>query len=233
MAEIMDRRPVFTLVMGCNGVGKSAWKRANYDRLPRHYYDQDSIAGGIGDWNDEDARRRTRVLVDAEIEKCFGARIDFGTESTFSGRPGPTLMARAVREGYRIEGCYIGTESWEINARRIDYRVLSNMGHYIDPKRLPERYRWSLSNLRKSLDDFDLLEVVDNSEEQENRIPEPAVQFVAEKGVVAMQLPDADMAKWCKELLRKREFDRRREQMPLAPAVRKEHRRRGVERDGC
>ena len=46
MAEIMGA--VFTIVIGCNGARKSAWKRANYDRLPRQYFDQDSIAGSIG-----------------------------------------------------------------------------------------------------------------------------------------------------------------------------------------
>lgn len=104
MAEIMDRRPTFTIVMGCNGSGKSAWKRAHYDRLPRKYFDQDSIAGGIGDWNDEDARRRTRDYVESQIAKCFADRESFGMESTFSGRPEPAMVARAVAEGYRIEG---------------------------------------------------------------------------------------------------------------------------------
>ncbi|MDE0125825.1 MAG: hypothetical protein OXN97_14725 [Bryobacterales bacterium] len=34
MSELIDPRPVFTIVMGCSGIGKSAWKRANYDVLP-------------------------------------------------------------------------------------------------------------------------------------------------------------------------------------------------------
>ena len=222
MAEIMDRRPVCTLVMGCNGAGKSAWKRANYDRLPRQYFDQDSIAGGIGDWNDEEARQRTRRIVDAEIESCFTQRESFGIESTFSGRPGPAMMARATASGYRIEGYYIGTESWEVNASRIDYRVLSNTGHYVDPKQLPQRYRWSLSNLRTRLHDFDLIEVVDNTEESIDRIPAPVVQFVAEKGVITEQLPARELAGWSKELLRRLELDRRREQ------AREEARRRSA-----
>ena len=222
MAEIMDRRPVFILVIGCDGAGKSAWKRANYDRLPRRYFDEASIAGGIGDWNDEEARQRTRRIVDAEIESCFTQRESFGIESTFSGRPGPAMMARATASGYRIEGYYIGTESWEVNASRIDYRVLSNTGHYVDPKQLPQRYRWSLSNLRTRLHDFDLIEVVDNTEESIDRIPAPIVQFVAEKGVITEQLPAHELAGWSKELLRRLELDRRREQ------VREEARRRSA-----
>ena len=55
MADQLDNRPVFTIVMGCNGAGKSAWKRDNYDRLPQQYFYQDSIAGGIA------ARGKSRV----------------------------------------------------------------------------------------------------------------------------------------------------------------------------
>ena len=40
VADQLDNRPVFTIVMGCNGAGKSAWKRANQDRLPERYFDK-------------------------------------------------------------------------------------------------------------------------------------------------------------------------------------------------
>lgn len=205
MAELMDRRPVFTIVMGCNGCGKTAWKRENREKLPVQYFDQDSIAGGVGDWNEEDARRRTRLYVEAEIDRCFAGGEDFGTESTFSGRPGPALLARAIENGYRVEGYYLGTASWEINAHRIERRVLTNTGHYIDPQRLPNRYQWSLSNVRKAMQDFDVLELLDNSEEYEPGIPDPTCQVVAEKGRITFSLPDGEMATWCRDLLWKRE----------------------------
>ena len=79
--------------MGCNGSGKSAWKRASYDRLPDRYFDQDSIAGGIGDWDSEDARQRTRRYVDEEVGTALRARMSFGIESTYSGRPGREMVA--------------------------------------------------------------------------------------------------------------------------------------------
>ena len=213
MAELIDPRPKVVIVMGCNGSGKTAWKRANYDRLPAKYFDQDSIAGGIGDWNDAGARQRTREYVDAEMAKCFRARESFGTESTFSGRPGPALVARAKAEDYRVEGYYIGTSSPDVNVRRIDERVLANTGHYVDPKEIPGRYRWSLSNLRRGLSDFDLVEVVDNSHTTIDRIPDPRIQFVAERGTIIEQLADPEMAAWCIDLLRQRELDRRREKL--------------------
>ena len=148
MADQLDDRPVFTIVMGCNGAGKSAWKRGNYDLLPERFFDQDSIAGGIGDGNSESARVRTRAIVDAEVAEAVANRLDFGTESTSSGRPGREMVDRVRNAGYRIEGIYIGTVSPEINIERIERRVRNNTGHRVDPARVPERYRYSLSNLR-------------------------------------------------------------------------------------
>ena len=199
MADQLDNRPVFTIVMGCNGAGKSAWKRDNYDRLPDQYFDQDSVAGGIGDWNSEEARERTRRIVDAEIASAIENRKDFGMESMSSGTPGRVMVKRAKAAGYRIEGVYIGTESPEINAERIRYRVGANTGHWVDVDRLPQRYGFSLSNLRKTAEQFDTLEIVDNSDHNATRVPEPSEQLVLEKGVVASRA--TVLKPWCETWL--------------------------------
>ena len=202
MADQLDSRPVFTIVMGCNGSGKSAWKRANYDRLPDRYFDQDSIAGGIGDWDSEDARQRTRRYVDEEVGTALRARMSFGIESTCSGRPGREMVERVRRANYRIEGIYIGTESPEINVARIERRVLEHTGHRVDPGRVPERYRCSLSNLRRSVEQFDQLEVLDNSRPDSLGIPQPVEQCVLECGEIVSRLPANEMAAWCAEWVR-------------------------------
>ena len=230
MAELIDPRPVFTLVMGCNGCGKSAWKRDNYDRLPQRYFDQDSIAGGIGDWNAEDARQRTRHYVGRQIEDSFAARRDFGIEITFSGRPGPDLLHAAIAAGYRVEGYYLGTASWDINARRIEYRVLSNTGHHVDARRLPEWYRYSLANLRRHFRRFDLLEMADNTVEAEDRIPDPILQLRAEKGAIRMRLADPQMAPWCAEFLQRLAADERKAQRREKLRAERGTRRRGMHR---
>lgn len=185
MADQLDNRPVFTIVMGCNGAGKSAWKRENYDRLPNPYLDQDSIAGGVGDWNSEESRARTQRIVDKEIAEAIEKRVDFGIESTYSGNPGPEMVERVKKAGYRVEGVYIGTESPEINAERVQHRVETNTGHYVDAGRLPQRYGFSLSNLRKTAEQFDDLEIVDNSEHDAGRRPRPIKQLRLENGVLA------------------------------------------------
>lgn len=102
MAEIIDSRPKLVLIMGCNGCGKSAWKRSGYDSLPEIYFDQDSVAGGIGDWDNKNARERARKYVYEKIAECFEPRLDFGFESSFSGRPGVELLERAVANRYQV-----------------------------------------------------------------------------------------------------------------------------------
>ena len=73
MADQLDNRPVFTTVMGANGAAKSAWQRANRDRLPERYFAKDSIADSIGRWNTPSARERTHEIVDAQPRRSAGA----------------------------------------------------------------------------------------------------------------------------------------------------------------
>ena len=190
MGDQLDNRPVFTIVMGCNGAGKSAWKVENRDRLPERYFDKDSIANGVGGWDTPSARERTDEYVDAEIDKALAGRYNFGMESTYSGRPGPELVERAIEAGYRIEGIYIGTANPEINIERIRTRVENNTGHHVDPERVPDRYRHSLHNLRRTADRFDELTIVDNTEERERGIPDPRTELVLEKGRTAWETRD-------------------------------------------
>ena len=224
MSELIDPRPVFTIVMGCNGVGKSAWKRLNYDSLPDRYYDQDSIAGGIGDWNSQEARERTREFVDQQIQECLDHRLDFGIESTFSGLPGPRMVQRMQQEGYRIEGIYLGTADPSINIARIEYRVFRALGHAIDPKRIPSRWKHSLSNLCKHADHFDQLQIFDNSKHDELRLPDPLEQYQLTRGKVVWQTPTPEP--WAAEWLDRLE----QRQASLQRRARKNARRQALKR---
>ena len=190
MADQLDNRPVFTIVMGCNGAGKSAWKRANRDRLPERYYDKDAIADGVGGWDTTSARERTDTIVSEAVEEAMAGRHNFGIESTYSGQPGRVMVERAARAGYRIEGVYIGTASPDINITRIQHRVDHQTGHHVDPQRVPDRYRHSLHNLRQTAGRFDELVIVDNSLAQDRGIPDPRIELVLERGSVTYAAPD-------------------------------------------
>ena len=221
MSELLDNRPVFTIVMGCNGAGKSAWKRLNYDRLPYPYIDQDGIAGGFGDWNNERNRQQVRHLVDEHIEKYVAHRLDWGMESTFSGRPGVAMVDRVQKAGYRIEGIYIGTDDPQINIDRIKYRVFVGSGHHVDPERIPNRYSHSLSNLYHNLEKFDDLELIDNSSfDGVHHLPVPIQQcrFESGKPVEGMN-GDKEHTAWVNQLLQRLERRLEHEAKLRSPAA--------------
>lgn len=224
MSELIDNKPVFTIVMGCNGAGKSAWKRANYDALPERYIDQDSIAGGFGDWNNPRNRERVREKVDVEIDEYIEAKLDFGMESTFSGLPGPTLVDRVVARGYRVCGVYFGTDSPNINISRIDYRVAVYQGHDVDPTRIPQRHAHSLSNLRKYFDTFDELELIDNSQEDEiSHQPMPVTQAYVVRGKITPVVTSDEMAPWCLTLIERVERARATRERQKIKIEKKDH----------
>ena len=201
MSEPLDPRPVFTIVMGCNGVGKTAWKRAHYDLLPSRYFDQNSFSGGIGDWNSPEAHARTRVYFEAQIAELIDEQLDFGIESTYSGQPGPALVERVIKANYRVEGVYFGTNDPQINVGRIEHRVLLGTGQWVDLERLPERWKCCLSNLHRTVERFDLLRLLDNSEHDEFHAPRPIEQCRLERGRVVWQVDSP--APWCMNWLRR------------------------------
>ena len=228
MSDITSNNPVFTIVMGCNGVGKSAWKRSHFDELPERFIDQDSLAGGLGDWNKNSSRERARPIVEEKLETWIKGKHDFGIESTFSGLPGVTLMERVLTEGYVVRGFYMGTNDPSINIERIEYRVLMNTGHQVDPERIPQRHTHSLSNLRRKWDEFEELTLLDNSTHSEIAIPVPIEQCYVQRGVVQELMPREQMATWASILLNR--IDEQRQQRANQREHEERKRQRGLSR---
>ena len=80
-------RPTLALLMGCDGAGKTTWKRAAKDRrLPKHFYSPARFAGGIGDWNCPATRARARDEIAAFVAECLESRREFGYLAGFGGR---------------------------------------------------------------------------------------------------------------------------------------------------
>ena len=194
MTDLADDRPVLTLVMGCDGAGKTAWRDWNREQLPGHYFDVDILAGGIGDRNSRETRGRALEYVNAEIDKVITARLDFGTETSYAGDRGPDTVRQMLEHGYRIDGIYIGTETPEINIERVAHRVRSLTGHHVDAERIRERHPLSLQNLRKDAAKFDRLVVLDNSVHHEDRRPRPTTQCILDEKGQAQEEDEPDAA---------------------------------------
>ena len=71
-----------TIVIGANGAGKSTWCRSNRRELPADFYDADSIAQGLGSYDDPALQREARKWVDRRIEGHLERGESFGFEST-------------------------------------------------------------------------------------------------------------------------------------------------------
>ena len=85
--------PKLTIVIGANGAGKSTWcDRNRKERLPTDFYNADSIAKGLGDWNSPRKQQAARELVDQTIEEHPG-----GPVRAMAGRGAVRVRRRSTR----------------------------------------------------------------------------------------------------------------------------------------
>lgn len=85
-------------------------------------------------------------------------------ETTFSGKNYLQVMHRARELGFEVVLIYIGTESVEINLRRIADRVFDG-GHSVPPEDVRRRYVRSFQNLPLVVSRADHAILFDNSSE--------------------------------------------------------------------
>ncbi len=123
--------PTLTIVIGGNGAGKSTWCRDHRDELPRDFYDADSLAAGLGDWNSPAKQLEARELVDRAIQEHVGTGESFGFESTYSGRSRPRLVERAKADGYTVRAVFVGTRRPEINVPHRLRHLLAQIGREV------------------------------------------------------------------------------------------------------
>lgn len=156
--------PKLIIVIGANGAGKSTWcDKHRSRRLPTDFYNADSIAKGLGDWNSPAKQAAAREMVDAAIGQHLQKRSDFGFESTYSGRSRPDIVRRAKAHGYKIEAVFIGTTRPEINVDRVAKRVATGTGHDVPRKEIRRRWTVAQENLVATATNIDKIELIDNS----------------------------------------------------------------------
>ena len=156
--------PKLTIVIGANGAGKSTWcNQHRARRLPAHFYNADSIAQGLGDWNSPSKQRAAREVVDGNIEKHLTEKNDFGFESTYSGKSRPDIVRRAKKVSYTIEAIFVGTTRPEINVKRVEKRVAARTGHDVQKREIHRRWKAAQDNLAATAEHIDRIELLDNS----------------------------------------------------------------------
>jgi predicted ABC-type ATPase len=156
-------RPRLTIVIGTNGAGKSTWCSKHEDELPAAFYDADSIANSLGDWNDPHDQIQAARRVNGAIRDHLARRESFGFESTYSGRSRPRMVERAARVGYDVHAVFIGTRDAEINVIRVQKRVTENTGHAVDANDIRRRWHNAQENLARTAHAFTRIDLYDNS----------------------------------------------------------------------
>lgn len=171
--------PRLTVVIGGNGSGKTTWADVpeNRAKLPKPFYNADTLAKGLGDWNDPKLQREARTLVDERIAGSLTTREDFGFESTYSGSSRPDIVRRAKKAGYTVEAIFIGTDDPSINVDRVEARSAKGTGHSVAESEIRRRWHAAQENLVKTCRLIDTISIVDNSYNTKDRPNTPMLRI--------------------------------------------------------
>src|SRR5499433_3158748 len=113
------------IIAGPNGAGKTTFAREflpNYAGC-RNFINADLIAEGLSPFSPQSAAVRASRLMLEEIGLSVQRGIDFGFETTLSGRGHLNLVRRLKKRGYAIHFFYLWIPSVELALSRIRERV--------------------------------------------------------------------------------------------------------------
>jgi predicted ABC-type ATPase len=181
-----NRMPNLYIIAGPNGAGKTTFARKF---LPDYvtcleFVNVDLIANGISPFDPERAALRSgRIMLD-QIHSLAKCRLDFGFETTLSGKTYVRLLQEMKKEGYLIHIFFLWIYNVELAIERIKLRV-RNGGHAIPEATVRRRFSRSLTNflyLYKPL--ADSCTIFDNSGDV------PKLIAIEESGKVEILNPD-------------------------------------------
>jgi predicted ABC-type ATPase len=153
------KKPVFTLIAGINGAGKSSY----YDMMDK----TEKEALGMRISPDELALEYGGIVAGGKAAlklkaKCFNENISFHQETTFTGKTILKSIEEAKSKGYTVNIIYISVDTAELAVKRVADRVRIG-GHDIPTADIIRRYPESLKNLSEQILKFDNVRLIDNT----------------------------------------------------------------------
>jgi predicted ABC-type ATPase len=139
--------PNVYIIAGPNGVGKTTFAREflpNYANC-RIFINADLIAAGMSPFDPGRAAFRAGRLMLQEIEIQANLGVDFGFETTLSGKGHLQVVRGLKRRGYEVHIFYLWVPSPELTLARIKERVLRG-GHDVPEAIVRRRFGRSLRN---------------------------------------------------------------------------------------
>ena len=140
-------RPNLYIIAGPNGAGKTTFARKF---LPQYvecleFVNADFIAGGLSPFAPERAAIHAGRLMLEQIHSLTERGLDFGFETTLSGKTYVKLLQEMKRRGYFIHIFFLWIADVELALERIKLRV-RNGGHHIPEAIVRRRFGRSLPN---------------------------------------------------------------------------------------
>lgn len=200
-------KPALIVIAGPNGSGKT--ETTKILRLRHDWADglveinPDNIAQEkFGGWNDPGAIIEAARLADKMREECLAGKQGLLFETVLSIPEKVDYIRRAKDAGYFIRLVYVSTESPEINALRIAWRVEQG-GHDVPQDKIQSRYARSLKQAVAAARIADRAYFVDNSHDVEDPADEinPITIFRTIDGQVAkIYMEEQDFPHWTRDI---------------------------------
>lgn len=145
--KVQNQRPNLYIIAGPNGAGKTTFARKF---LPQYvecleFVNADFIAGGLSPFAPERAAMHAGRLMLEQIHSLAKRSLDFGFETTLSGKTYMKLLQRMKKDGYLIHLFSLWIKDVELALERIKLRV-RNGGHVIPETTVRRRFARSLIN---------------------------------------------------------------------------------------
>ena len=155
--------PIFTIIAGINGAGKTSLYRVLKDSKDLGVrVNIDELAKSYGDWNDPRAQIFAGRAAMASIAANIEDGISFHLETTLPGAAILKQIREAKEHGFEIRLIFVGVDDIQVAIRRVHQRM-ANGGHGIADEFIIKRFSQLNRNLKSVLPLCDHAILFDNT----------------------------------------------------------------------
>ncbi|OGP75774.1 MAG: hypothetical protein A2V86_11515 [Deltaproteobacteria bacterium RBG_16_49_23] len=142
-----DQRPNLYIIAGPNGAGKTTFARKFLPDYAKclEFVNVDLIASGLSPFDPERAALKAGRIMLEQIHSLAERGVDFGFETTLSGKTYVKVLQEVNKRGYLIHIFFLWITDVELALERIKLRV-RNGGHHIPEDVVRRRFIRSLPN---------------------------------------------------------------------------------------
>ncbi len=159
-----ETRPVFTVIAGINGAGKTSLYRVlKNDKDLGMRINTDEIASSIGDPKEPGVQFRASKQAVLLMNKYISEKMSFHIETTFSGGATQRHLKIAKENGFYSHLYFVGVDSVEVALERV-HRRMANGGHGIADAYIISKYNAMNDRLHTLLPLFDEAHLYDNTD---------------------------------------------------------------------